>query len=1116
VVNAVDAVMMKFSYRVVAVILLLVTLTIVLFLFGNDLFAAKTRLQHRDIISSKIHTLNWYSQSRVPVSRSKAAQVENERSCQLTEKPLPTDGISTYDLFNKMKPSYQANAVLAMKTNRDDKDVVYKDKLTVILMPHSHNDPGWLQTIGQYYLLQTRPILENMLAKLEQYPNMTFIWAETVFLSMWWDELDYRQKARVKTLIKRGQLEIVNGGWVAPDEASTHYFAIIDQLIEGHQWLEKNLGVKPKISWSPDPFGYSSTMPYILNRAGIKDMVILRIHDDVKAELRKNQNLEFHWRQYWDKSNGETDTFCHMLPYVLYSIKHSCGPNPYICLLFDFRKIPGEYGEGNPPILADDNIEKYSKYLLDEFRAKSEHFRHNVILYPLGDDFRFDREIEWDQQYVNYNRLFSYMNSRKDWNIEAKFGTLKDYFAAIKKVENAGQLMGGKFPTLYGGFFPYMDRDEEYWTGYFTTRPFYKQLEREIESDLRSAEILNSLAVAYQSTYKTQFRHSSGNIKRLTTARRSVALFQHHDAITGTSKPHTVIDYENKLWDAKALLKKVSVTAAQYLILKDLPEPRDGKPENKYFINVDDARSSDQIHPQKKLVTVKPDGAKVVVFNPAAKLRFELLRFRVNSPRIKVTNSTGETIPSQINPIWVDSYDFSIIDYELVFYADLPPLAMTVFVLMDVRGKSKPTVAGLAKTATLFTNPLKGRSKVSPENSIFPINRLDIAPNSKIVLENPFLRAKFNHQGLLMSITSLEDNHVTDIALSFMMYNSRGSGAYIFMPQGHSTIGSFSRDPEVVVLRGPLVSEVRVKYYGLQHILRMLHTDRPLGVALDVENNVDMTADHEWMDKEIIMKFSTSVKNGHIWYSDLNGFQTVRHKSHKKYYIPGNYQPMTTMAYIEGNDTRFSVLSAQSHGVASLKNGCLEVMLDRKLSSDDNRGLGEGVYDNKKTISQFMLLVERPQSSLPRVSEETKPSYPSLLSLILSDQLRHPVTNFIVYRSPEHFSKTFSPLLSSLPCDVDIVNMKTLLPKTNGSAMDVVLILHRKGFQCGFRTDHLQCKLTDGIVGEDLFRDVTIKDMTEMTLSLMYEKRRLVHERIKLDQMEIATYKMNFVSHNGH
>lgn len=71
-------------------------------------------------------------------------------------------------------------------------------KLKVFIVPHSHNDPGWLKTFDEYYEQSTKSILTNMLHQLTENGGMTFIWAEISYFSKWYETLSSEQKSNVK------------------------------------------------------------------------------------------------------------------------------------------------------------------------------------------------------------------------------------------------------------------------------------------------------------------------------------------------------------------------------------------------------------------------------------------------------------------------------------------------------------------------------------------------------------------------------------------------------------------------------------------------------------------------------------------------------------------------------------------------------------------------------------------------------------------------------------------------------------------------------------------------------------------------------------------------------
>uniref|UniRef100_A0A8C8BG03 mannosyl-oligosaccharide 1,3-1,6-alpha-mannosidase n=1 Tax=Otus sunia TaxID=257818 RepID=A0A8C8BG03_9STRI len=970
------------------------------------------------------------------------------------------------------------------------------EPLQVFVVPHSHNDPGWIKTFDKYYYDQTQHILNSMVLKMQEDPRRRFIWSEISFFSKWWDNISAQKRAAVRRLVGNGQLEMVTGGWVMPDEANSHYFAMIDQLIEGHQWLEKNIGVTPRSGWAVDPFGHSSTMPYLLKRSNLTGMLIQRVHYAIKKHFAATQNLEFMWRQTWDPDTS-TDIFCHMMPFYSYDVPHTCGPDPKICCQFDFKRLPG--GRINcpwkvpPRAITDANVAERAQLLLDQYRKKSKLYRSKVLLVPLGDDFRYDKPQEWDAQFLNYQRIFDFLNSQPNLHVQAQFGTLSDYFDALYK--KVGIVPGMKlpgFPVLSGDFFSYADREDHYWTGYYTSRPFYKSLDRVLEAHLRGAEILYSLALAHARRAGADGRYPLSDYALLSNARRNLGLFQHHDAITGTAKEAVAVDYGVRLLHSLTNLKRVIINAAHYLVLgdKDTYHHDPAAP----FLGTDDTRPSQDSLPERTVLRMDTSPRFLVVFNPLEQERLSVVPVLVDSPHVRVLSEEGQPLPSQLSARWSSATD-TVPDIYQVRGAPVP-LPAPILILPILRARllsSHPAPAAMMPHGLSSV----GTSVPAPWH------------NSACCLQVSVL-ARLPALGLrVLQLHKSVDGHQR-VSCEFLVYGTRTSkdksGAYLFLPDGEAKPYTPKDPPVVRVTEGPLFSEVTSYYQHVQTVVRLYNVPGVEGLSLDLSCLVDIR-DH--INKELALRLSTDIESDDTFFTDLNGFQIQPRRYQRKLPLQANFYPMPAMAYIQDAQSRLTLHTAQALGVSSLGSGQLEVILDRRLMQDDNRGLGQGLKDNKRTCNRFRLLLER------RTTEQEAPGFPSLLSHITSMHLNAEALVMPVAQEKPALPalRSFMPLSTTLPCDFHILNLRMLQAEDDSlPSAEAALILHRKGFDCSLEAKNLgfNCTTSQGKLAlGSLFQGLELGSLQPTSLTLMYPLGTASNSTsIHLDPMEIATFRI--------
>ena len=963
--------------------------------------------------------------------------------------------------------------------------------LRVIVMPHSHNDPGWLKTVEGYFATATKNIISNMVEKLTENKNMTFIWTEMSYLSMWWEAAEPGPRQKLRALLESGRLEVPTGGWVMTDEANVELFSMIDQLVEGHSFLRTTFNVRPVSSWSVDSFGHGGTFPHLLAKAGIDNMVIMRVHYAWKEWLAKHQQGDFLWKQAWEP-DGSSAPLCHNFPYDIYSIKHSCGPHPQTCLGYDFRHVAGEYNEFSihyTPI-EPSNVQSRAELLLEQYGRTGSLFPHNVVLVPLGDDFRYNNAAEFDQQYNNYMQLMEFINQRQDkYFATVTFGNLTDYFTAVR--ERMSQ-----FSTLTGDFHVYSDvfsdGNPAYWSGYYSTRPFLKRLSRQLASKLRSAEILFSLS---QDKRRAVHQLSSG-FEELESARRDLGLFQHHDAITGTSKHFVMVDYQNRLVSGLKGVESIIDISAQLLL--------ENNEDGAVLRHVTQHRNNGDT--TTEIIDIKPgQTGSVVVYNSLGQVREEVVSLQVTSSDLCVTDSSGVVLETQVAPVYniteKNALDLGV--FQLLFVTSLPALSLSTFKL------SHCSVEKTRKTK-VYCLMCPNSSKAEE-----PFSLLTLPRDELIQLENQVYTLQFDSSTKLMSsIVNKVSGVVQQVSHQYVGYPSQSfrSGAYLLSLD--TSLARFVFSPadliDVVIVSGPVWSQLTLMWKvggegGVSTFMssyRLYHTNGPTSEGVYIENMFDFGPSPNMRDTEVVMRFAGSLRSGGRLYTDQAGLGVIRRERREGLDYSGNHYPVTQAAFIQDQSHRLTLLVDHATGATSVQGGWLEVMVDRRTMYDDARGMGEGVTDSRATTHRYWLLLE-PRDPASQPPADVLPSLSPLASL-LSRQLDSPVT--LLSSSAPVQPSVVSLLTSDLPCDHHILNLRSWSPQ-HSSGSSALMILQRTAPDCSWASISLSECLSPASSPSITWRGRSARyQPVSLTGNFPAAKSPL----FSLAPMEIAAYNVTF------
>ncbi|WBU37535.1 alpha-mannosidase [Homoserinibacter sp. YIM 151385] len=179
----------------------------------------------------------------------------------------------------------------------------------VVAVGHAHIDSAWLWPVRETVRKCARTF-SNVLDLMDADPD--FVFAASSAQQYAWVERVYPELfQRIAARVAEGRWVPVGGMWVESDTNLPGGEALARQFVMGTRYFQDAFGIRSRVGWLPDSFGYSAALPQILRRSGLPSFL--------SQKISWNETNTFpHHTFEWEGIDGSR-VFTHFPPVDLYN-----------------------------------------------------------------------------------------------------------------------------------------------------------------------------------------------------------------------------------------------------------------------------------------------------------------------------------------------------------------------------------------------------------------------------------------------------------------------------------------------------------------------------------------------------------------------------------------------------------------------------------------------------------------------------------------------------------------------------------------------------------------------------------------------------------------------------